>query len=82
MLQNNEVVLCVADRGAGVPVDQLGLLTRPFYPLESARSEAKGAGLGMSIGNRILQRSGGRLVLENRTPPETGLVVSACYTRF
>ncbi|MEF9386240.1 ATP-binding protein [Ralstonia pseudosolanacearum] len=80
-LQGNEVVLCVADRGAGVPADQLVLLTRPFYRLESARSEAKGAGLGMSIVSRILQRSGGRLTLENRTPPETGLVVSACYAR-
>ncbi|MCC5286438.1 hypothetical protein LMP45_13365, partial [Staphylococcus aureus] len=28
-LQGNEVVLCVADRGAGVPTDQLALLTRP-----------------------------------------------------
>jgi two-component system osmolarity sensor histidine kinase EnvZ len=80
-LQGNEVVLCVADRGTGVPANQLALLTRPFYRLESARSEAKGAGLGMSIVNRILQRSGGRLVLENRTPPETGLLVSACYAR-
>jgi two-component system osmolarity sensor histidine kinase EnvZ len=35
----------------------------------------------MSIVNRILQRSGGRLALENRTPPETGLLVCACYAR-
>ena len=27
------------------------------------------------------KNQGGRLVLENRTPPETGLLVSACYAR-
>ena len=76
-----EAVLRVADHGSGVPEQQLALLTRPFYRLDSARSEAKGAGLGMSIVNRILQRNGGRLILANRQAPDTGLVVHACFRR-
>lgn len=78
-LQDNEVVLCAADHGADVPMDQLVLFIWPFYRFESARSKTKGAGFGMSIANRILQYSGGRLVLENHTPSEAGLLVSACY---
>ncbi len=80
-LDDKDAVLTVADNGKGVPDAQLSLLTRPFYRLDSARSEAKGAGLGMSIVNRILQRNGGRLVLSNRSSPHTGLVVSACFRR-
>ncbi|MNT39683.1 Sensor protein BasS [compost metagenome] len=80
-LDDKDAVLTVADNGPGVPDAQLSLLTRPFYRLDSARSEAKGAGLGMSIVNRILQRNGGRLVLANRPPPKTGLVVRACFRR-
>jgi len=80
-VDDKEAVLTVADHGIGVPESQLALLTRPFYRLDSARSEAKGTGLGMSIVNRILQRNGGRLLLANRPPPATGLVVSACFRR-
>lgn len=80
-VEDKDAVLIVADNGPGVPNEQLSLLTRPFYRLDSARSEAKGAGLGMSIVNRILQRNGGRLVLANRAPPKTGLVVSAFFRR-
>jgi two-component system osmolarity sensor histidine kinase EnvZ len=43
---NKDAVLVVADSGCGVPDVQLPLLTRPFYRLDAARSEAKGAGLG------------------------------------
>ncbi|MNS94670.1 Signal transduction histidine-protein kinase ArlS [compost metagenome] len=80
-VDEKEAVLTVADRGNGVPEGQLSLLTRPFYRLDSARSEAKGAGLGMSIVNRIMQRNGGRLLLANRAAPDSGLVVSACFRR-
>jgi len=80
-IEDKEAVLTVADHGSGVPEAQLPLLTRPFYRLDGARSEAKGAGLGMSIVNRILQRNGGRLMLANRPPPATGLVVSAFFRR-
>ena len=80
-VEDKDAVLIVADNGPGVPNEQLSLLTRPFYRLDSARSEAKGAGLGMSIVNRILQRNGGRLVLANRAAPKTGLVVSAFFRR-
>ena len=78
-VEDKDAVLVVADNGMGVPDEELSLLTRPFYRLDAARSEAKGAGLGMSIVNRILQRNGGRLVIANRPAPKSGLVVSAIF---
>ncbi|ABF08827.1 ATP-binding protein [Cupriavidus metallidurans] len=80
-VEDKDALLVVADNGMGVPDEELSLLTRPFYRLDAARSEAKGAGLGMSIVNRILQRNGGRLVLANRPAPKSGLVVSAIFRR-
>ena len=80
-VEDKDAVLVVADNGMGVPDEELSLLTRPFYRLDAACSEAKGAGLGMSIVNRILQRNGGRLVLANRPAPKSGLVVSAIFRR-
>lgn len=78
---SRDAMLVVSDRGSGVPDSQLPLLTRPFYRLDEARSEAKGTGLGMSIVNRILQRNGGKLILANRKTPEHGLIVSAIFRR-
>ncbi len=47
------VVLDIADRGAGVPPDQVERLKRPFTRGELARSGAAGAGLGLAIVDRI-----------------------------
>lgn len=78
-MEHGAAILEVMDHGQGVPADQLPLLTRPFYRLDSARTEAKGAGLGMSIVSRIVQRSGGQLTMVNREPPGSGLIVRASF---
>lgn len=78
-LNAGEAILYVADHGNGVPPDQLPLLTRPFYRLDGARTEAKGAGLGMSIVSRIVQRSNGKLTVHNRQRPGSGLVVCVSF---
>jgi signal transduction histidine kinase len=64
----NEAVIEVLDEGPGVPPDLLAKLTNPFFRADEARSEAKGAGLGLAITQAIADSHGGRLVLENRTP--------------
>ena len=65
---NKEVVVEVLDDGPGVPPDLLAKLTNPFFRADDARSEAKGAGLGLAITQAIADSHGGRLILENRTP--------------
>lgn len=63
-----EAVVEVTDDGPGVPPDLLTKLAAPFFRADEARSEANGAGLGLSIAQAIADGHGGRLVLANRTP--------------
>ena len=56
------------ERGEGIPEDQLALVTRPFYRVNSARTQANGTGLGMAIVQRLVGRYRGALRLRNRTP--------------
>lgn len=64
----NETVIEVSDEGPGVAPELIAKLTDPFFRADQARSEAKGAGLGLAITQAIADSHGGRLILENRTP--------------
>jgi two-component system osmolarity sensor histidine kinase EnvZ len=69
----NAIVIEVADHGPGVPESEMDRLLRPFARLDTARSQADGAGLGLAIVTRVIQRHGGKLQLLNRK--EGGLIV-------
>jgi len=60
---NGSAVLEVADRGPGIPTEQVERLKRPFTRGEPARSGAAGAGLGLAIVDRIARLHGGALDL-------------------
>ncbi len=62
----HEVMIEIADRGPGLPEDQVANLLRPFTRMDTARSQANGAGLGLAIVDRIVQRHEGRLDIKNR----------------
>ncbi|HQR03397.1 MAG: HAMP domain-containing protein [Proteobacteria bacterium] len=53
----------VADRGPGIPPDQVERIKRPFTRLENARSNTEGSGLGLAIVDRIARQHNGRLEL-------------------
>lgn len=59
-------VLEVGDWGVGVPEDQIEQLLQPFTRMNTARSQANGAGLGLAIVDRVLQNHGAHLQLSNR----------------
>jgi two-component system osmolarity sensor histidine kinase EnvZ len=61
-----QIVVELADRGPGLPEDQIPYLMRPFTRMDAARSGANGAGLGLAIVDRIVQRHHGRLEIANR----------------
>ncbi|HEX7438671.1 MAG TPA: ATP-binding protein, partial [Caldimonas sp.] len=61
------VILAVRDHGQGVDPKKLGQLTTPFFRGDAARTAATGAGLGLAIVEKAVQRMGGSLELSNAT---------------
>jgi two-component system osmolarity sensor histidine kinase EnvZ len=59
------VLIKIRDHGIGVATDQLTNLTQPFYRGEAARTAANGAGLGLAIVDKTVQRMGGAFSLTN-----------------
>lgn len=66
------VVIIVRDHGQGVPPEKLSQLTIPFFRGDTARTAATGAGLGLAIVEKAVQRMGGLMELSNA--PDGGLM--------
>ncbi|SHM87048.1 ATP-binding protein [Rhizobacter sp. OV335] len=66
------VILSVRDHGPGVSHDKLKQLTTPFFRGDAARTAATGAGLGLAIVEKAVQRMGGNFELSNAS--DGGLV--------
>jgi two-component system osmolarity sensor histidine kinase EnvZ len=63
--REQSVLLKVRDHGPGVDPEHLPNLTKPFFRGDAARTEATGAGLGLSIVEKTIRRMGGRFALAN-----------------
>ncbi len=66
------VIVTVRDHGPGVAPEKLDQLTTPFFRGDAARTAATGAGLGLAIVDKTMQRMGGSLELANA--PDGGLM--------
>ena len=73
------VIVSVRDQGPGVAPEKLSQLTIPFFRGDAARTAATGAGLGLAIVEKAMQRMGGSLELANA--PEGGLLAHVRLTR-
>lgn len=86
---DDEVVLItIADDGPGFAPDIFESLGEPYVTTRSAerqpiggKKEAAGLGLGFFIAKTLLERSGARVSLDNRTPPATGAKVRITWPR-
>ena len=65
--EEESAVIAVLDRGPGIPPHEVERLKQPFMRGEAARTGAGGAGLGLSIVDRIARAHRGRLELLPRT---------------
>lgn len=61
-----ELHLCVADRGPGIPEDELERIFDPFVQSTATKDGSGGTGLGLPISRKIIEVHGGRLVAANR----------------
>ncbi|MFM7330363.1 MAG: ATP-binding protein [Brachymonas sp.] len=59
------VLLKVRDHGPGVSEETLKHITKPFFRGDVARTAATGAGLGLAIVDKTIQRLGGHFSLHN-----------------
>mgnify|MGYP002382214783 CR=1 FL=1 len=57
------VMLRIRDHGVGVPDEDLSRIKQPFYRGDLARTAVTGAGLGLAIVDKTIQRMGGSFVL-------------------
>lgn len=69
----SHAVIEIVDHGPGVPEIEVERLLKPFNRMDEARGQANGAGLGLAIVDRVIQRHGGKLRLYNHN--DGGLIV-------
>jgi len=72
--RGHTVALEVADRGIGIPEDELGRVTRKFF--RGRGSNAGGSGLGLAIVDRIVADHGGALEIRSVAGSGTTVVVT------
>ncbi len=76
--RGSEIVLCVADEGAGVPATERGRIFTPFTRLDSRKVGAmKGVGLGLYIARSIVDAHGGQIWIEDG---DDGRGACFCFT--
>ena len=66
MQEPGVAVISIADKGPGLPDDQLEAVFEPFVRLEGSRNrDTGGVGLGLAIARTIVQAHGGSVILRN-----------------
>jgi two-component system OmpR family sensor kinase len=73
------VIFRVEDTGSGIPDADLGRIFEPFF--RGSRARGEGAGLGLSIVRRIVDRCHGSIRLENKAGEGHGLRATTCFPR-
>jgi two-component system sensor histidine kinase CpxA len=67
--QDEEVVISVADRGPGLPEEEVDRVFTPFYRVETSRNRASGGvGLGLSIVKNCVEACKGTVTCRNLVP--------------
>lgn len=67
-LERAEMVIRVADTGAGIPAQAIPHIFERFYQADASRpgGEKRGAGLGLAIAHEIIAAHGGRITLRSQ----------------
>jgi signal transduction histidine kinase len=68
-LANSTALITIDDEGPGIPDQSMSRVFEPFFRVDPARRKSgPGAGLGLAIAKEIVERHGGKLTLQNRSP--------------
>jgi signal transduction histidine kinase len=78
LVQDHEQLhICVADNGVGIPADKLQEVLKPFTRLSEARdTDSSNVGLGLAITHSLATAYGGNLLLQPNQPSGLKATVS------
>jgi two-component system sensor histidine kinase ArlS len=66
-ITNEHIFIRVEDKGIGIPQAELPYVLHRFYRVDKARSRKQGGnGLGLAIAKRLIEKYGGRIMLESQ----------------
>lgn len=72
-----EVIITIDDDGPGIPEKELERVFEPFVRLDQSRSRnTGGAGLGLAIARRLIDRIDGTITLRNRSEGGLGVTIT------
>ena len=75
-LYTEDGAMVVEDRGCGIPAEEIGRLTEPFYMVDKSRSrKSGGAGLGLALSAVILRRHGMALHIDSAPGSGTKITI-------
>lgn len=75
--EGGNIVITVADTGAGISPDQLPHIFDKFYQADNqAQAATKGTGLGLAIAKEVVEAHGGHITVESKVGVGTTFVVS------
>jgi signal transduction histidine kinase len=81
-LENSAALITIDDEGPGIPDQSMSRVFEPFFRVDPARRKSgPGAGLGLAIAKEIVERHGGKLTLQNRSPKGLRQIIifPACF---
>ena len=68
------IVVKIADKGIGIPSDELPFIFEPFYRVDKSRTKDTGGfGLGLSLCKKIMEAHEGKIEVESK--PDVGTIV-------
>ena len=65
MIEEEQVIIKVSDRGMGIPASDLPYIFDKFYRGSNVDSDISGSGLGLSIVRTIVETNGGRIWVDS-----------------
>jgi len=72
-VEGESVVIVIADTGGGIPPENLNRIFEPFY---TTKPVGEGTGLGLSISFGIVERHGGKIVVDSHINEGTSFIVT------
>ena len=67
---STEVMICISDKGVGIPPERIKRLGEPFYS-----TKEKGTGVGLMISYRIIESHGGQISIKSQVGKGTSVSV-------